>query len=87
MLVLDCNELESESDFILFYYIVCYPVKNLGSLFEFSHIVVLQFAECMNIGRDLIRVLQAVARIPEIEAIWKTMNNNPTSLDPSFTGK
>jgi integrator complex subunit 3 len=46
-----------------------------------------RFSDCMHIGRDLIRLLQNVARIPEIDAFWKDMIQNPTSLCPSFTGK
>ncbi|XP_005091080.1 integrator complex subunit 3 isoform X2 [Aplysia californica] len=42
--------------------------------------------ECMKIGRDLVRLLQNVARIPEFEALWKAIHLNPTSLSPNFTG-
>lgn len=45
-----------------------------------------RFAECMVIGRDLIRLLQNVARIPEFEQLWKDILHNPTSLHPTFTG-
>jgi integrator complex subunit 3 len=45
-----------------------------------------RFADCMCIGRDLIRLLQNVARISEFEKIWKDIFNNPTSLSPGFTG-
>ena len=45
-----------------------------------------KFAECMLIGRDLIRLLQNVARIPEFEELWRDMIQNPTSLSPNFTG-
>lgn len=41
----------------------------------------------MAIGRDLIRVLQAVARIPEIELVWKMIVNDPKSLSPNFNGE
>ena len=40
----------------------------------------------MTIGRDLIRLLQAVARIPEIEKLWKDILHNPNTLSPTFTG-
>ncbi|XP_059154214.1 integrator complex subunit 3-like isoform X2 [Physella acuta] len=42
--------------------------------------------ECMQIGRDLVRLLQNVARIPEFELLWKDIVLNPTSLSPTFTG-
>ncbi|KAH9500797.1 Integrator complex subunit 3 [Bulinus truncatus] len=42
--------------------------------------------ECMQIGRDLIRLLQNVARIPEFDALWKDILLNPTALSPTFTG-
>ena len=40
----------------------------------------------MQIGRDLIRLLQGVARVPEIEALWKDILQNPKTLSPQFTG-
>jgi len=45
-----------------------------------------KFNECIIIGRDLIRLLQNVARIPEFEALWKDIKNNPTVLSPNFQG-
>lgn len=45
-----------------------------------------KFAECLLIGRDLVRLLQNVARIPEFEALWKDIKNNPTILSPGFQG-
>ncbi|KAI8777522.1 integrator complex subunit 3-like isoform X1 [Biomphalaria glabrata] len=42
--------------------------------------------ECMQIGRDLIRLLQNVARIPEFDALWRDILFNPTVLSPTFTG-
>uniref|UniRef100_A0A1B6L0J6 SOSS complex subunit A homolog n=1 Tax=Graphocephala atropunctata TaxID=36148 RepID=A0A1B6L0J6_9HEMI len=56
---------------------------------EISFVVTLlreRFADCMVIGRDLVRLLQNVARIPEIELLWRDVLNNPKSLCPSFTG-
>ena len=41
----------------------------------------------MMIGRDLVRLLQHVAKIPEIEAVWKDLLHNPASLLPGFSGK
>lgn len=46
-----------------------------------------QFMECLIIGRDLVRLLQNVARIPEMELIWKDLLHNPQVLSPQFTGK
>ncbi|KAI1301443.1 Integrator complex subunit 3 [Halotydeus destructor] len=45
-----------------------------------------RFVECMVIGRDLVRLLQYVARIPEFEQIWKDIQKNPSALSPTFTG-
>ncbi|KAG8191408.1 hypothetical protein JTE90_010584 [Oedothorax gibbosus] len=45
-----------------------------------------KFTECMIIGRDLIRLLLNVARIPEFEKLWRDMYSNPSSLAPTFTG-
>ncbi|XP_017769065.1 PREDICTED: integrator complex subunit 3 homolog [Nicrophorus vespilloides] len=45
-----------------------------------------RFAECMVIGRDLVRLLQNVARIPEFEQLWRDILANPKSLSPTFTG-
>ncbi|XP_065897464.1 integrator complex subunit 3-like [Dysidea avara] len=45
-----------------------------------------KFADCMLIGRDLVRLLQNVARIPEFTKIWKDVLLNPQSLAPNFTG-
>jgi integrator complex subunit 3 len=45
-----------------------------------------RFNDCLVIGRDLVRLLQNVARIPEFEALWKDVYNNPKNLSPNFTG-
>lgn len=42
--------------------------------------------ECLIIGRDLVRLLQNVARIPEMELVWKDLLHNPQVLSPQFTG-
>jgi len=45
---------------------------------------------CMNpnlgLGRDLLRLLQAISRIPEIEAIWFDLCHNPKALSPHCNG-
>jgi len=45
-----------------------------------------KFNDCMSIGRDLVRLLQHVARIPEFELLWKDILHNPKVLSPTFTG-
>lgn len=46
-----------------------------------------KFLDCVNIiGRDLARVLQNVARIPDFEKLWRDIIYNPISLNPNFTG-
>ncbi|XP_055013298.1 integrator complex subunit 3 [Boleophthalmus pectinirostris] len=45
-----------------------------------------KFMECVVIGRDLVRLLQNVARIPEMELLWRDLLHNPQSLSPGFTG-
>ncbi|XP_012285254.1 integrator complex subunit 3 isoform X2 [Orussus abietinus] len=45
-----------------------------------------RIVDCLVIGRDLVRLLQNIARIPEFEALWKDILLNPKSLCPTFTG-
>ncbi|TDH15598.1 hypothetical protein EPR50_G00010550 [Perca flavescens] len=45
-----------------------------------------KFVECQIIGRDLVRLLQNVARIPEMELVWKDLLHSPQVLSPQFTG-
>ncbi|XP_060821212.1 integrator complex subunit 3 isoform X2 [Bombus pascuorum] len=45
-----------------------------------------RMVDCLVIGRDLVRLLQNVARIPEFEALWKDILHNPKSLCPNFSG-
>ncbi|XP_058793302.1 integrator complex subunit 3 isoform X2 [Phymastichus coffea] len=45
-----------------------------------------KITDCLVIGRDFIRLLQNVARIPEIEILWKEILLNPKSLNPNFNG-
>ncbi|CAH2327412.1 integrator complex subunit 3 [Pelobates cultripes] len=45
-----------------------------------------RFMDCFMIGRDLVRLLQNVARIPEFDLLWKDMLHNPQTLNPQFTG-
>jgi integrator complex subunit 3 len=46
-----------------------------------------RFADCLVIGRDFVRLLQNVARIPEFEQLWRDLLTNPKSLCPTFTGE
>ncbi len=46
-----------------------------------------RFNDCMTIGRDLVRLLHNVARIPEFDLLWKDILHNPKALSPSFTGE
>lgn len=46
-----------------------------------------KFMDCFMIGRDLVRLLQNVARIPEFEQLWKDIVHNPQALSPQFTGR
>ncbi|KAJ2730188.1 hypothetical protein H4R23_003374, partial [Coemansia sp. Cherry 401B] len=45
-----------------------------------------RFHECCMIGRDLVRMLQDVARIPEFHDLWQDMLQRPQSLSPLFAG-
>nr|XP_042699107.1 integrator complex subunit 3 [Chrysemys picta bellii] len=45
-----------------------------------------RFMDCFMIGRDLVRLLQNVARIPEFEQLWKDIIHNPQALSAQFTG-
>nr|CAG4641495.1 EOG090X0205 [Eurycercus lamellatus] len=45
-----------------------------------------KFNDCMAIGRDLVRLLQHVSRIPEFELLWRDILHNPKVLSPTFTG-
>lgn len=43
-----------------------------------------KFLDCMAIGRDFLRLLHNVIRIPEFEKLWHDIHNNPKSLHPTF---
>ena len=45
-----------------------------------------RFPDVLVIGRDLVRLLQNISRIPEIEELWHDILYNPASLSPTFTG-
>ncbi|XP_056642787.1 integrator complex subunit 3 homolog [Diorhabda sublineata] len=44
------------------------------------------FQDCLVIGRDLVRLLQNVARLTEFEQLWKDILLSPKTLSPNFTG-
>ncbi|XP_062343310.1 integrator complex subunit 3 isoform X2 [Osmerus eperlanus] len=45
-----------------------------------------KFMECVIIGRDLVRLLQIVARIPEMDLLWRDLLHTPQNLSPQYTG-
>ena len=45
-----------------------------------------RFADVVVIGRDLVRVLQQVAKIPEFATLWNDILMHPKSLSPTFGG-
>ncbi|KAF9438747.1 Integrator complex subunit 3 [Entomortierella beljakovae] len=45
-----------------------------------------RFRDCSDVGRDLIRALQDVARVKEIEEIWIDLLYNPEKLNPQLEG-
>ena len=46
-----------------------------------------QWTEVCVIGRDLVRLLQDVARVPEFEKLWKEILYNPSAVHPTFKGE
>jgi integrator complex subunit 3 len=40
----------------------------------------------LGMGRDFVRLLSGVSRIPEIQALWSDLFFNPKTLAPHFTG-
>lgn len=60
------------------------PLRNREVVFTIS-LLRDRFTDCLVIGRDLIRLLQNVSRIPEFEALWKDLMHNPQSLSPNLT--
>ena len=47
---------------------------------------IMQFTECMQIGRDLLRLLQAVARIPDFSDLWRDLILHPQKIGPQCVG-
>lgn len=44
-----------------------------------------RFADILVLGRDLVRLLQNVARIPEFNVLWQDILMNPKTLSPGFS--
>lgn len=44
-----------------------------------------RFTDVLSLGRDLVRLLQNVARIPEFHQLWQDILMNPKNLCPTFT--
>ncbi|XP_026741044.1 integrator complex subunit 3 homolog isoform X2 [Trichoplusia ni] len=44
-----------------------------------------RFSDVLTLGRDMVRLLQNVARIPEFNQLWQDILINPKSLCPTFT--
>lgn len=45
-----------------------------------------KFLECLSIGRDFLRILHNLIKIPEFEKLWHDIHINPRSLHPTFQG-
>jgi len=43
-----------------------------------------KFIECMHVGRDFLRLLHNIIKIPEFEKLWQDILNSPKSLHPNF---
>ncbi|XP_062544979.1 integrator complex subunit 3 homolog isoform X2 [Armigeres subalbatus] len=45
-----------------------------------------RFTDVLPLGREFVRLLQNVSRIPEFEALWKDILHNPKKMCPTFNG-
>lgn len=45
-----------------------------------------RFTDVMAIGRDFVRILQYVARLPEVADLWRDILYHPKVLSPAYTG-
>lgn len=61
------------------------PLRNKEVKFIMS-LIRERFQDIIPLGRDFVRLLQNVARIPEFLQLWKDILTSPNSLAPSFTG-
>lgn len=44
-----------------------------------------KFSECQAAGRDLVRLLQDVAKLPQFEELWRDLLTKPKSFSPQFS--
>lgn len=61
------------------------PLRNKEVKFVIS-LIRERFQDIIPLGRDFIRLLQNVARLPEFNQLWKDILTNPKLLSPTFTG-
>ena len=57
--------------------------KEVGFL---TQLIRERFEDVLTLGRDFVRLLQTISRIPEIEQIWQEMLYSPQLLSSRFTG-
>lgn len=61
------------------------PLRNKEVKFVMA-LIRERFQDVIPLGRDFVRLLQNVARIPEFQQLWKDILTNPKVLAPTFTG-
>lgn len=61
------------------------PLRNKEVKFIMS-LIRERFQDIIPLGRDFVRLLQNVARLPEFQQLWKDILTNPKTLAPTFTG-
>lgn len=61
------------------------PLRNKEVKFIIS-LIRDRFNDVIPLGRDFVRLLQNIARIPEFNQLWKEILTNPKVLAPTFTG-
>lgn len=61
------------------------PLRNKETKFVVG-LIRDRFGDIILLGRDFIRLLQNVSRIPEFNQLWKDITMNPKTLAPTFTG-
>lgn len=61
------------------------PLRNKEVKFIMS-LIRERFQDIIPLGRDFVRLLQNVARLPEFQQLWKEILITPKTLAPSFNG-
>lgn len=61
------------------------PLRNKEVKFIMS-LIRERFQDIIPLGRDFVRLLQNVARLPEFQQLWKEILITPKTLAPSFSG-